>query len=54
MSKEQAIIHYNTAMAVFRKWLTDGHITEEELIQIDTIVADKYGLSSFSIYRQNA
>jgi uncharacterized membrane protein len=54
MSKEQAIIHYKTATAVFRKWLADGHITEEELTQIDTIIAGKYGLSSCSIYRQNA
>ncbi|MHB1652328.1 MAG: SHOCT domain-containing protein [Desulfitobacteriaceae bacterium] len=51
MSKEQAIIHYRTAMTVFRKWLAEGIITEEELSKIDTIIAQKYGLSSCSIYR---
>jgi len=51
MSKEQAIIHYRTAVAVFRKWLAEGIITEDELLKIDTLIAQKYGLSSCSIYR---
>lgn len=51
MNKEWAIIHYRTAMAVFRKWLTDGVITEEELTRVDAAIAGKYGLSPRSIYR---
>ncbi|MBS3885674.1 MAG: hypothetical protein KGZ56_01305 [Dethiobacter sp.] len=51
MSKQQAIIHYRTAIAVFRVWLAEGIITEEELTKIDIIIAQKYSLSSCSIYR---
>ncbi|GAB6174520.1 hypothetical protein JCM15765_39980 [Paradesulfitobacterium aromaticivorans] len=51
MSKEQAIIHYRTAMTVFIKWLAEGIITKEELSRIDVLIAQKYGLSSRSIYR---
>ncbi len=51
MSKEQAIIHYRTAVLIFQKWHEQGVITGEELQQIDTIIARKYGLSSHSIYR---
>ncbi|NLH45667.1 MAG: hypothetical protein GX451_06045 [Acholeplasmataceae bacterium] len=51
MSKERGIIYYRTALAVFRKWLAEGIITEEELTKIETIIAQKYGLSSCSIYR---
>jgi len=51
MSKEQAIIHYKTAVTVFRKWLAEGIISEDELTKIDTALALKYGLQSCSIYR---
>ncbi|NLW73755.1 MAG: hypothetical protein GX057_02505 [Clostridiales bacterium] len=51
MSKERTIIHYTVALTVFRKWLAEGIITEEELTKIETIIAEKYGLSSCSIYR---
>jgi hypothetical protein len=51
MSREEAIIHYKTAVTVFRKWLTEGLISEDELANIDAVVAQKYGLSSSSIYR---
>jgi len=51
MNKERGIIHYTTALTVFRKWLAEGIITEEELAKIETIIAEKYGLSSCSIYR---
>lgn len=54
MSKEQVIIHYRTAISVFRKWLVEGIITEEELAKIDSLLAQKYSLSSSSIYRQKA
>ena len=51
VSKQQASIHYRTAMAVFRKWLAEGIITEEELTTIGILMAQKYGLPSHSIYR---
>ena len=51
MNKERGIIYYTAALAVFRKWLAEGIITEEELAKIETIIAEKYGLSSCSIYR---
>lgn len=54
MCKEKAIINYRMAMSVFRKWLVEGILTEEELTKIDIIIARKYGLSPCSIYRLNA
>jgi hypothetical protein len=51
MNKEQAVIHYKTAMVFFNKLLADGVITTEELTKIDTILLKKYGLSLGSIYR---
>ena len=51
MSREEAIIHYKTAVVVFRQWLDEGIISEDELAKIDTAIAEKYGLSSSSIYR---
>ena len=54
MSKALALIHYTAAMAVFKNWLVAGIINEDELIKIETIIAEKYGLSIRSIYRQSA
>jgi len=51
MSKQQAILHYRTAVSVFQKWLEQGIINEEEFIKIDALIADKYGLPKGSIYR---
>lgn len=51
MSKEQAVIRYSAAMSVFRQWLAQGIITEEDLARIAAIIALKYGLSPSSIYR---
>ena len=51
MSKEQAVLRYETAMAVFKRWVRDGLISKEELEQIDTMIAKRYGLSLGSIYR---
>lgn len=52
MSKASAVIHYTATMAVFKKWLVTGIICEDELIKIEEIIAEKYGLSICSIYRQ--
>jgi hypothetical protein len=51
MLREQAIIHYRAAISIFKEWLDQGIITEEDLLKIEEIVAEKYDLPSGSIYR---
>ena len=51
MSRERSIIHYQTAMASFRKWLEMGVITGREFQEIEALTADRYGLQQSSIYR---
>ncbi|HPR94450.1 MAG TPA: hypothetical protein PKW67_10360 [Syntrophomonadaceae bacterium] len=53
-SKTLAVIYYTATMAVFKRWLAIGIIREDELIKIEATIAQKYGLSEHSIYRQNA
>lgn len=53
MSKDEAVLRYKTAMSVFKNWLENGVINEEELLALSTNLADKYGLSSCSIYLEN-
>lgn len=53
MSKEEAIFRYKASMAVFKNWLDDGVITDADLLLIDTMLAQKYGLSSCSIFLEN-
>ena len=53
MSKEDAILHYKAAMAVFKSWLAAGVISNADLLEIDTMLAQKYGLSSCSIFLEN-
>ncbi len=48
---EKALWSYQTAMAMARKMLSQGIITEKEYAKIDTIIAKKYGISSCSIFR---
>ena len=50
MTKEEAILRYRAAMAVFAKWHADGIVSADELSLIDTKLAQKYGLSMWSIY----
>jgi hypothetical protein len=50
MSREQAVMRYAAAVAVFKKWLAAGIITPEEFGIISTKTGEKYGLSSTSIY----
>jgi len=54
MSKEDAILHYRTAMAVFRNWLDNGVITSIDLLNISAALARKYGLSTRSIFLETA
>jgi len=54
MSKVEAVMYYKTSMSIFRQWRKNGLISREELMAIDTIIAEKYGISSCSIYREIA
>jgi len=49
--KKTAIMLYKTTVSVFKKWLAQGLISQVDYDVIDTIIAEKYGLSSCSIYR---
>ncbi len=53
MSKKEALLRYKAAMAVFKNWLAEGVISNADLLEIDTMLAHKYGLSSCSIYLEN-
>jgi hypothetical protein len=51
MSREECVMHYKAAIAVFKQWLEEGYITAEEFAIISTNTAEKYEISSTSIYR---
>ena len=51
--KFESVLQYKTAMSVFRKWQADALITKEELLTLDVMIAEKCGLSQYSIYRSN-
>jgi hypothetical protein len=51
MSRDETLICYFLSMSSFQSWLNQGIISEDELRQIDTIIAEKYGISSYSIFR---
>ena len=53
MNKEDAILRYKASMAVFKNWLATGVISDTDLLEINTILAQKYGLSSCSIFLEN-
>lgn len=55
MNKEyfDCICCYKSAMAQARLMLSKGILTESEYIEIDTMMAEKYGLSSCSLFRDN-
>lgn len=42
---------YQATMSVMRGMLTEGVISQEEYVEIDTIFSEKYGLSLSVIYR---
>lgn len=48
---DKQLFAYQTAMALARRMLSKGLISEEEYAEIDTIIAKKYGISSCSIFR---
>lgn len=47
------IFGYKSAMAQARRMLSAGIINEDEYVIIDTTMAEKYGLSSCSLFRDN-
>lgn len=49
--KYRALLGYKTIMAVVKTFLENGAITEAEFMAIDTVMSQKYGLPSYSIYR---
>ena len=55
MNKEyfDRICCYKSAMAQARLMFLKGILTESEYAIIDTIMAEKYGLSSCSLFREN-
>lgn len=55
MNKEyfDSICGYKSAMAQARLMLLKGILTEDEYAIIDTMIAEKYGLSSCSLFREN-
>jgi len=42
---------YLASMMQAKKMLSEGILTPEDYAKIDTIIADKYGVSSCSLYR---
>lgn len=48
-----AVCGYKSAMAQARLMLSKGILTESEYLEIDTMMAEKYGLSSCSLFRDN-
>jgi hypothetical protein len=53
MNKYEAIFRYKASMALFHRWLSEGVISTSDLAAMDAALAQKYGLSNKSIYREN-
>ena len=51
MADARNVFLYRATMAVVKKMLDDGLISEEEYGEIDKIMAEKYGLSLSVIFR---
>lgn len=49
----ERILGYKSAMAQARQMLSGGIINADEYAIIDTMMAEKYGLSSCSLFREN-
>ncbi len=46
------IANYRAAMSLANEMLENGIISSEEYAKIDTIMTNKYGLSSCTIFRE--
>lgn len=47
----KALMCYQSAMHIARRWLSSGLITAEDYEKFDTITAEKFGVSARSIWR---
>ena len=54
VDENRALMCYVTAMQIVGDWLTRGLISEGNYSQIDTIMAEKFGVSTRSIWRRNS
>ena len=45
MSKDEAILRYKSAMAVFKNWHANGIISDDDLQSIDAILAQSFKAS---------
>lgn len=53
VDENRVLMCYVTAMQVVMRWLDRGLITEKDYLKIDTIMAEKFGVSTRSIWRRN-
>lgn len=53
MLQNENLFNYKTSITVFLSWFRKGIITEKELNILDIKLCEKYGISSYSIYRPN-
>ena len=51
MADEKSLICYQSTMRIAQQWLGSGLITAEDYEIFDTIVAEKFGVSDRSIWR---
>ena len=51
MADEKLLICYQSTMRIAQHWLSSGLITEGDYEKFDTIVAEKFGVSARSIWR---
>lgn len=52
MDDEKLIMCYQAAMRIARQWLSSGLITAKDYKKFDTIIAEKFGVSARSIWRE--
>lgn len=52
MDDEKLLMCYQAAMRIARQWLSSGLIMAEDYKKIDTIIAEKFGVSARSIWRE--
>jgi len=51
MADDKALMYYLSTMRIARQWLGSGLITDSDYEKFDTIVAEKFGVSARSIWR---
>lgn len=52
MPDKRALMCYQSVMCIARKWLEAGIINKDDYRKIDTIAADKFGVSVRSVWRE--